>query len=64
MQESLNNLTQFIANLHTAMSIDFEVDPTIVNVIYSEPDQSLTPQLNYTKPLVGSTTIEMNFTLL
>ena len=45
------------------MSLDPEEDPTIFDIIYSEPDQSIKPVLNYTKPEVGSINATMNFTL-
>lgn len=45
------------------MSIDPEEDPTIFDVTYSEPDQSIKPDLNFTNPEIGSINATMNFTL-
>ena len=63
VQQAMSDKKSFISLLSNKMSIDPEEDPTIVNVIYSEPDQSTKPILNYTNPEVGSINATMNFTL-
>lgn len=63
VQTALNDKKSFISLLSNKMSIDPEEDPIIFDAIYSEPDQSTKPTLNYTKPEVGSINATMNFTL-
>ncbi|CAD8157594.1 unnamed protein product [Paramecium octaurelia] len=63
VQNALSDKKSFISLLSNKMSLDPEEDPTIFDAVYSEPDQSTKPTLNYTKPEVGSVNATMNFTL-
>lgn len=57
------NLVGFKGIVQSNMNIDPDEDPTIVDISYIQPDQSIMPNITYTKAEVASDSIRMNFTM-